>query len=794
MLNPAFDPTLPVDLSNPMFVLGALNPDFDPALPIDLSNLQYLPSNVAMQPPVDASGNLFIPNVTPDAGLSAPFNSWFTFFGQFFDHGLDLVTKGGSGTVFIPLQPDDPLITVGPDGIAGTGDEVTDPGQQFMVLTRATNLAGPDGLFGTVDDLHEGTNTTTPFVDQNQTYSSHPSHQVFLRDYITGADGLLHSTGRLLTGADGHSMATWADVKANALKLGIVLTDADVGDVPLLATDAYGNVMLGANGFAQVVVRTGNGADGIAGTNDDITVLVEGTAAGLDLHDAVALGGTVVGTGHAFLNDIAHAAAPVFDALGNLAPDADLIAGVAPEAGTYDDELLDAHYIAGDGRANENIALTAIHDIFHAEHNRQIEVVKAQIQAELDNGDTSFAGNWVLAGVDLTVANGVDINGNPVHIIQADEWNGERLFQVAKFGTEMQYQHLVFEEFARKVSPNIHLFGNNDIHLDPAITAEFAHAVYRFGHSMLDENVNRYEIGADGTPVIDPLTGQPVLNAIGLIDAFLNPLEFAAQGATATGEIVLGSVNQVANEIDEFVTGALRNNLLGLPLDLAAINLARGRDTGVAPLNLVRNQIFTELNTGGTNDTTMKPYASWDEFGQFLKHAGSLVNFVAAYGTHASIIGATTLVDKRAAALALVANAVIGSATFEPGRLRLHAQPGSVRQRRHQSARGAGPVEHRLGHRPRHGRPVDRRPGREAEPVRRPVGLDLQLHLREPDGGHPGWRPSLLPAAHRGPALRQRDREQHVRPADHAEHRHASFECQHLHDAGIRGRGRHGHR
>ena len=78
-------------------------------------------------------------------------------------------------------------------------------------------------------------------------------------------------------------MATWADVKANALKLGILLTDEDVGNVPLLATDAYGNVILGANGFAQVVVRTGNGADGIAGTNDDTTVLVEGTAGGLDL-------------------------------------------------------------------------------------------------------------------------------------------------------------------------------------------------------------------------------------------------------------------------------------------------------------------------------------------------------------------------------------------------------------------------------------------------------------------------------------------------------------------------------
>ena len=27
-----------------------------------------------------------------------------------------------------------------------------------------------------------------------------------------------------------------------------------------------------------------------------------------------------------------------------------------------------------------------------------------------------------------------------------------------KFGTEMQYQHLVFEEFARKVQPNIDVF------------------------------------------------------------------------------------------------------------------------------------------------------------------------------------------------------------------------------------------------------------------------------------------------------------------------------------------------
>ena len=59
------------------------------------------------------SGTLFIPNAAPDVGLSAPFNSMFTFFGQFFDHGLTLITKGGSGTVFVPLKQDDPLFVPG---------------------------------------------------------------------------------------------------------------------------------------------------------------------------------------------------------------------------------------------------------------------------------------------------------------------------------------------------------------------------------------------------------------------------------------------------------------------------------------------------------------------------------------------------------------------------------------------------------------------------------------------------------------------------------------------------------
>ena len=111
----------------------------------------------------------------------------------------------------------------------------------------------------------------------------------------------------------------------------------------------------------------------------------------------------------------------------------------------------------------------------------------------------------------------------------------------------------------------------------------------------------------------------------------------------------MGSSDQVGNELDEFVIETLRNNLLGLPLDLPAINMTRARDVGVPPLNQFRRQVFAQ-----TNDGQLAPYTSWSDFGQHLKHPESLINFVAAYGLHPTITGATTLAGKRAAARAIV--------------------------------------------------------------------------------------------------------------------------------------------
>ncbi|MCW2960378.1 MAG: heme peroxidase [Thermoleophilia bacterium] len=550
---------------------------------------------------VPSGKTLFMPNVTTDVGLSPPFNSWFTLFGQFFDHGVDLTTKGGSGTVFVPLKADDPLIP-GPDGVLGNGDDLP-ANQRFMVLTRATNQPGPDGILGNADDIHEAINTDTPWVDQSQTYTSHPAHQVFLREYdLLG--GRPVSNGMMLRGPQ-NGMGTWKTAKDQArTKLGIVLTDADVANVPLVATDQYGRFLRGPlRGMPQLVTATG---------------LVEGNIA-----SPVSVPGNVRRIGDGFLVDIAHNADPK----PGLTPDSDTNISTANQtqpSGTYDNELLDEHFVAGDGRVNENIGLTAVHQVFHSEHNRLVDDMKNLITTQ--NIDVA---EWHLTG-------------NPT------QWNGERLFQAAKFVTEMEYQHLVFEEFGRKVAPSIDPFNATtqaQTNLNPAIKAEFAHAVYRFGHSMLTDTVSRTR--PDGSS-----------NDIELLDAFLNPRSYYDDGTgpntmtpeEAAGSIVMGMADQTGNEIDEFVTETLRNNLLGLPLDLPTINMTRARDAGVPPLNVFRRQLHA-----ATRDASLKPYSDWVDFSQSIKHERSTVNFIAAYGTHPTITSQSTIAGRRAAAEKLFA-------------------------------------------------------------------------------------------------------------------------------------------
>jgi len=631
------------------------------------------------------------PSSTPDGRLSPltgntnplAYSSYMTLFGQFFDHGLDFVHKGVDGNVIVPLLPGDSLYSTAPGAanfmmasrtntvnvtigegstdalVSSLGLTDVDPntgGNQSMSWNTVTGSTILNGSFsgslvlnniliqlnsanrqGVVDAINaqtsatgvtasldgsnhlvltpatdESFNTISPFIDLSQSYGSAPSHTVFLREYDdTGA-----VTGRLVSGnADGNgtadSMATWADIKANALKIGITLHDYNVTDIPLVRLNADGTTYFDANGDAWLVA--------LNKTSGEIVYVQNTGKLALDTANL-----TLMTTGHAFLDDMAHGVLSGLNSNGDLS-------GAAKTS-------LEQHFIAGDGRANENIGLTAIHDVFHAEHARVLEDIKSFLTLGADNIYRDDTGKV---------------------------WTGEDLFQAAKFVTEMEYQHLVFGEFARKLSPNINAFAGYDISIDAAISAEFAHAVYRFGHSMLTETVAMTAFGADGIS-----TG--VDNSMGLIEAFLNP---GAYTDSTAGEIAIGMSGQVGNAIDEWVTPALRDNLVGLPLDLATLNIVRGRDAGIPTLNEVRQSLFDQ-----TGMTTLKPYASWDEFGAHLLHPEALKNFIMAYARDAVLtqFGGNASVDYwnnlqltdtsgYASALSNAASLAMNNATFMTG-------------------------------------------------------------------------------------------------------------------------------
>src|SRR4029077_5154476 len=101
------------------------------------------------------------------------------------------------------------------------GDEVPG-GQRFMLITRAQNQPGPDGILGdnpatpavdeSADDIQNANNTDSPWVEQSQTYTSHSSHQAFLREYVLNTANRPVSTGKLLGGlAAGQTYPTAPD-------------------------------------------------------------------------------------------------------------------------------------------------------------------------------------------------------------------------------------------------------------------------------------------------------------------------------------------------------------------------------------------------------------------------------------------------------------------------------------------------------------------------------------------------------------------------------------------------------
>lgn len=201
----------------------------------------------------------------------------------------------------------------------------------------------------------------------------------------------------------------------------------------------------------------------------------------------------------------------------------------------------DSLFLAGDIRANENVALTAMQTIWVREHNR----IATELAAE---------------NPDLT---------------------DEELYQQARQIVGGELQAITFNEFLPALfgTDAISDYAGYDSTVDPSIANEFSTAAYRFGHTLLSSELLRLDENGD---VADE-------GNLALLNAFFNPGELEENDIDS---LLRGATVNVAQELDNEVVDDIRNFLFGAPgsggFDLASLNIQRGRDHGLADYNSTR--------------------------------------------------------------------------------------------------------------------------------------------------------------------------------------------------------------
>jgi len=149
----------------------------------------------------------------------------------------------------------------------------------------------------------------------------------------------------------------------------------------------------------------------------------------------------------------------------------------------------------------------------------------------------------------------------------------------ALVGAELQA--ITYREFLPVLlGPNaIAPYRGYDRSANAGIENEFSTGAYRFGHSMLSATLMRLD--GDGQVI-------PQGN-LSLADAFFHPQIIIDTGIEP---LLRGLCTQVSQEIDAQVVDPVRNFLFGPPgaggLDLASLNIQRGRDHGLPSYNGTR--------------------------------------------------------------------------------------------------------------------------------------------------------------------------------------------------------------
>lgn len=198
-------------------------------------------------------------------------------------------------------------------------------------------------------------------------------------------------------------------------------------------------------------------------------------------------------------------------------------------------------FLAGDERVNENIYLTSMHTLWMREHNSWAQFFKS-------------GAPWM---------------------------NGDQVYLLARSMVAAEIQSITYNEFLPMLlgPDGLPPYTGYDPGVDATIATEFSTAAYRFGHTMLSGTLLRLEASGD------PIAQGPIQ----LRDAFNNP---AAVAETGVSPMLFGAAGQAAQDIDNQIIDDVRNFLFGPPgsggLDLASLNLQRGRDHGIPDYNSVR--------------------------------------------------------------------------------------------------------------------------------------------------------------------------------------------------------------
>ena len=203
-------------------------------------------------------------------------------------------------------------------------------------------------------------------------------------------------------------------------------------------------------------------------------------------------------------------------------------------------------FVSGDVRANENPFLTAMHTLFTREHNRLC---------------TKLANEF-------------------------PSWNDEELYQRARKLVGAEIQAITYEEWLPELGMELDTYLGYNASVDPGIMNVFSAAAYRYGHTTINSVLVRMDNAGNYMAEGDIL----------LRDAYFNP--GATKDIGGIEPYLIGMSTVIQQDFDCKIIDDLRNFLFGAPgaggMDLAVINIERGRERGLPDYNTVRSDFGLE--------------------------------------------------------------------------------------------------------------------------------------------------------------------------------------------------------